>query len=169
MSVATTAILWAVPARTDPVGTIGVMRYREVIRPPWWVYAGVVGMVALFCFTFMAVIGGPAAAVLFVILRVLTAWVIERRSLVLTVDEDRFHVRSVAIERGDILDVVALDAKGLRTVAGPDADGRATMVLRNLATKSGVKVDVSSDHPPYWLVSSKHPRELASALSSSAG
>lgn len=140
------------------------MTYREVIRPPWWIYAGVTAMVALFCFTFAAVIGVPAATVLFFVLAALMGWVVERRSLVLTVDDEAFHAGSVLIERSEILDAVALDAAGLRDVAGPDADGRAAMVLRNLATKSGVKVDVSSDRPPYWLVSSKRPQELAAAL-----
>ena len=49
-------------------------------------------------------------------------------------------------------------------VAGPDADPRAHLVLRNLATKEGVKIDVTEGATPYWLVSSAHPEELAAAL-----
>lgn len=144
------------------------MTYREVIRPPWWVYACAIGMVALFCFTFAAVITVPAAAVLFVILSILVSVVIERRRLVLSVDDAAFHVGAIDIERSTILDAVALDEQGLRDVAGPDADGRAYMVLRNLATKEGIKLAVTSDQPPYWLISSRHPQELAESLNATA-
>lgn len=145
------------------------MTYHEVIRPPWWFYASAIGMVALFCFTFAAVITVPAATVLFVVLSVLVSIVIDRRRLVLSVDESVFHVGTIDIDRSTILDAVALDSEALRDVAGPDADGRATLVLRNLATKEGVKVDVNSDQPPYWLISSKHPQELAKSLTATAG
>ncbi len=145
------------------------MSYQETIRPPWWVYAGVIAMVALFCFTFAAVITVPPAVVLFVVLSALFAWIIERRRLVLAVDDQTFHVGEVDIARTSILDAVALDAQGLREVAGPDSDGRARMVLRNLATKEGIKVDVTTQAHPYWLISSKRPRELAACLNSAAG
>lgn len=140
------------------------MTYREVIRPPWWLYATVVTLVALFSFTFAAVITLPFAGVVFLLLSVLMMWVVDRRKLVLDVDETTFHVGEVDIARAQILDAVALDRQGLWEVAGPDADGRATMVLRNLATKQGVKVDLASTESPYWLVSSKKPKDLAACL-----
>lgn len=140
------------------------MTYREVIRAPWWVYGTAIALAALFCFTFAAVVGVPSATVLFIALAALAAWVIERRRLVLTVDEQTFQVGEVGIPREQIADAVALTEEGLRVVAGPDADGRALMVLRNLATKEGVKVDIRSGQAPYWLVSSKSPQELANAL-----
>ncbi len=145
-----------------------VRTYREGIRPPWWLYATAVILVLLFSFTFAAVITLPVAAVVFVLLSGVVLWVVDRRKLVLYVDETTFHVGEVDIARDDILDAVALDRQGLWEVAGPDADGRATMVLRNLATKQGVKVDLASGSSPYWLISSRKPKDLASCLNHGA-
>ncbi len=140
------------------------MEYREVIRPPWWFYGSAVIMVALFCFTFAAVVGGPAAVVLFVLLSALALWMVDRRRLVITVDPATFGIGEISIPREEIIDVVALNPQALRDVAGRDADARARLVLRNLSTKAGVKVDVRSTESPYWLVSSKRPAELSAAL-----
>lgn len=140
------------------------MTYREVIRPPWWMYATATALAALFCFTFAAVIGGPAALVLFVILTAGLFWLVSRRALVLRVDERALHIGRSEVPRSHILDAIALDEQGLRDLAGRDADGRAVLVLRNLSTKTGVKVDVDSGEHPYLLISSTNPEELVAAL-----
>lgn len=140
------------------------MTYREVIRPPWWVHAVPVGLAALLCFTFAAVVGVPAATVLFVLVAAGLVWLVTRRALVLAVDATTFHVGPLDVPREHIIDAVALDEAALHNLAGRDADGRALLVLRNLATKQGVKVDVDSQERPYLLVSSRRPSELAAAL-----
>jgi hypothetical protein len=140
------------------------MTYREVIRPPWWTYLVMVGLVALFCFTFAAVVGGPVALILFVVAAAVLAWIISRRALRLTVDEGSFRIGELEVPRTAILDAVPLDEQGLRDLAGRDANGQALLVLRNLATKQGVKVDLEAQRWPYVLVSSLEPAELAAAL-----
>lgn len=140
------------------------MTYREIIRAPWWTYAVGAGLAALFCFTFAAVVGMPAATVLFVLILALLAWLIERRRLEVWVDDTQLRVGSFTIARDTIADATALDAEALRDVAGRDADTRARLVLRNLATPQGVKVDLLVSDPPYWLISSKHPQQFAQAL-----
>lgn len=140
------------------------MEYREVIRAPWWMYASAVLLVAFFCFTFSAVVGGPAALVVFVLLSALALWLVEKRRLVLTVDSTAFGIGEILMSREEIIDAVALSPQALRDVAGRDADARATLVLRNMSTKEGVKVDTRSASTPYWLVSSRHPEQLCAAL-----
>jgi hypothetical protein len=58
-----------------------------------------------------------------------------------------------------------LDPAATRRVAGPDADARAYLLLRPYL-KRAVRVTVRDDHDPapYWLVSTRHPRELAAAV-----
>ena len=58
-----------------------------------------------------------------------------------------------------------LDADGLRRQAGVDADARAYLLLRPYL-KRGVRVDIAdpADPTPYWLVSSRRPAALVSAL-----
>lgn len=140
------------------------MSYQETIRPPWWMYATVIGLSALLCFTFAAVVTVPPAVVLFVILAALGCWLVERRSMRISVRDDVLQVGSVALPRDQILSAQALDEHGLFEAAGPDADARAFMVLRDLSTATGVKVDLKEGSVPYWLVSSKNPADLAAAL-----
>ncbi|HNE90129.1 MAG: DUF3093 family protein [Candidatus Nanopelagicales bacterium] len=140
------------------------MTYREVLRPPWWLYAVMIGLAALFSFTLAAAVTVPVALVAFVIIVALLSWVVSRRGLEISVDEARLRIGSESLAREDIAHVLPLGAPEMQVVAGPDADPRAHLVLRNLATKEGVKIDVTEGATPYWLVSSAHPEELAAAL-----
>jgi len=103
----------------------------------------------------------------FVVLVVLGGLITSRRRLVLSVDAESLHVGDRTVPLSDIGEVTALDAPGLQAVAGPQADPRAHLVLRNLATKEGVKIELRSGDVPYWLVSSGRPRDLAESLSGS--
>ena len=61
--------------------------------------------------------------------------------------------------------VHALDAEETRRVAGPEADARAYLLLRPYL-KRAVRVEIADtdDPAPYWLLSSRHPEELARAV-----
>ncbi len=66
----------------------------------------------------------------------------------------------------DLLEhVEPLDAEQARRVHGVDADARAFLLTRPYL-KRAVKVTLAdpADRTPYWLVSTRHPRELAAAL-----
>jgi hypothetical protein len=64
--------------------------------------------------------------------------------------------------------VEALDAEETRRVHGVDADARAYLMTRPYLNRS-VRITVAdpADRTPYWLVSTRHPRELADVLSAS--
>jgi hypothetical protein len=59
----------------------------------------------------------------------------------------------------------ALDPAETRRVAGPGADARAYLLLRPYL-KRAVRVTIRDDRDPtpYWLVSSRDPEHLASAI-----
>lgn len=61
----------------------------------------------------------------------------------------------------------ALDKEATRRVHGVEADARAFMVTRPYCHRS-VRVPVvdPADSTPYWLISTRRPRELAAALAS---
>lgn len=140
------------------------MTYREVLRPPWWVYGVVIGLAALFSFTLAAVVTVPVALVVFAVVVALSAWVVSRRRLEISVDDTRLRIGTESLARQDIAHALPLRAPELRVVAGPEADMRAHLILRSLSTKDGVKIDLTQGPVPYWLVSSAHPEELAAAL-----
>jgi hypothetical protein len=62
-------------------------------------------------------------------------------------------------------DAEPLDAAETRRVAGPGADARAYLLLRPYL-KRAVRVTVRDDRDPtpYWLVSSRDPEHLATAI-----
>jgi hypothetical protein len=62
-------------------------------------------------------------------------------------------------------DVTALDAEGVRRLAGVDADVRAYLLLRPYL-KRGVRVDIvdPTDPTPYWLVSCRRPEQVVTAV-----
>lgn len=61
--------------------------------------------------------------------------------------------------------VTALDAAGVRRLAGVDADARAYLLLRPYL-KRGVRIDIidPADPAPYWLVSCRRPEALLTAV-----
>ena len=65
--------------------------------------------------------------------------------------------------------VEPLDAAATRRTAGVDADARAYLLLRPYLKRS-VKVEITdpADPAPYWLINTRHPTDLASALGWSA-
>ncbi|HEX2892505.1 MAG TPA: DUF3093 domain-containing protein [Marmoricola sp.] len=64
----------------------------------------------------------------------------------------------------------ALDKDATRRVHGIDADARAFLVTRPYIKRSvKVTLDDPRDPTPYWLISSRHPRQLAAALGGSHG
>jgi len=59
----------------------------------------------------------------------------------------------------------ALDKEATRRVHGVEADARAFLVTRPYISRAvKVVIDDPADPTPYWLISSRHPRQLAAAL-----
>ncbi|GIJ20308.1 hypothetical protein Vlu01_09320 [Micromonospora lutea] len=76
----------------------------------------------------------------------------------LRVDDARLPVRFVA-------DAVALDAEGRREVLGVAADPLAFVVQRPwIPGAVQIVLNDPADPTPFWVVSSRHPVELAEAL-----
>lgn len=63
-----------------------------------------------------------------------------------------------------------LDPAATRRVHGVEADARAFLLTRPYL-KGSVRVPLHdpADPTPYWLLSSRHPQELAAAIGASAG
>lgn len=81
------------------------------------------------------------------------------------VGDGRLRAGRAHIEARFLGAVSALDAEQTRRAAGVEADARAYLLLRPYL-KRAVKVEITdpADPTPYWLVSTRHPDRLASAL-----
>ncbi len=83
----------------------------------------------------------------------------------ISVGEGRLHAGRARIEVRHLGEAQALDAESMRLLAGRDADARAYLLLRPYLAK-GVRVDLNdpADPTPYWLVGTRHPAQLVSAI-----
>jgi hypothetical protein len=83
--------------------------------------------------------------------------------------DGRFHAGRAQIDRAYVGAAQALDEETTRLTAGRDADARAYLLLRPYLHRA-VRVEIAdpSDPTPYWLVNTRHPETLASALSTLA-
>lgn len=147
---------WADPAAAD-------LRFSERLSVPlsWWLIAG------FFLFTFLVATGfylGPwlglaiTAAVSTPVVWVLLAWGSAR----ITLDETAITVEGRRLEWQWVAGVRALDAAETKRRAGTEADARALLVLRAYLPESvQIDLDDPADPHPYWLVSTRHPDQLA--------
>ncbi|WP_216592634.1 DUF3093 domain-containing protein [Verrucosispora sioxanthis] len=138
--------------------------YAERLRLPWWLWlAGLAAAALLAVEVWMGAAGAWLPfAVLLPAAAAGLAWLGRIRVAVtdaeLRVDDARLPVRFVA-------DAVALDAAGRREVLGVGADPLAFVVQRPWVPGAvQVVLNDPADPTPFWVVSSRHPVELAEAL-----
>lgn len=84
---------------------------------------------------------------------------------VVEVDADRLRAGRATIDRGYLGKVEALTGEDVRNAFGRDCDPAAYLVLRSY-TRGAVRVEVTDtdDPAPYWLIATRHPEQLAAAL-----
>jgi hypothetical protein len=83
----------------------------------------------------------------------------------ISVADGTFRAGRAHIDAAYVGAATALDPEEARRTAGVDADARAYLLLRPYV-KRAVKVEITdpADPAPYWLVCTRHPEELAQAL-----
>jgi Protein of unknown function (DUF3093) len=141
--------------------------YRERLRVPvsYWLlsvpviavlgaelFAGFSGLVAIIVYAaFVVVIGG-----------FLLAWSAVR----IEVGDTALRAGGDTLPLSAISEVIALDAKQAALMRGPRADPAAHVLLRPYLRQAVcLKLADPSDGVPYWLLATRHPDELAAAIS----
>lgn len=140
--------------------------YRERLYVPlrWWVQATML-LASLWIALIVAVpewLAWSGTGVLLTGVFGLLAWV---GSVRVEVRDGILYAGPARIPLQELGTAVALDKDDTRRVHGVDADARAFLVTRPYISRA-VKVTVEdpTDPAPYWLISSRHPRQLAAAL-----
>jgi Protein of unknown function (DUF3093) len=140
--------------------------YSERLTVPWWTWPLLLGAAALLAAEIGLGAPGARTWVPYATLLPLTGlglwWIGRIRVAVgggeLRVDDARLPVRFVA-------DAIPLEAAGRRELLGVGADPLAFVVQRPWVTGAvQVLLDDPADPTPYWVVSSRHPHQLAAAL-----
>jgi hypothetical protein len=140
--------------------------YAERLGVPlrWWVQ-GTMLVATLWLAVVVAMPAVGAWIVTAIALAVLSLGLWSFGAARITVAGGSFRAGRAHIDAAFVGTATALDAEETRRTAGVDADVRAYLLLRPYL-KRAVKVEITdpADPAPYWLVCTRHPEELAKAL-----
>jgi DUF3093 family protein len=124
--------------------------YRERLTAPpsWWALALLFGVAVGWAF-YVATPAWVALVALLIGTAVAVAVVASYGSATVEVSSEGFRAGRALLPRSAVGDVRALDRDGARRAAGVEVR---------------VEVDDPADPTPYWLVSSRHPEAVVSAI-----
>jgi hypothetical protein len=112
----------------------------------------------------------PLWAPLLVLIPLTVAILLRIGRIRVAVTAQEFQVDDARLPVAVIADVIALDAAGKREVLGVGAHPLAFVVQRPwIGGAVQVLLDDPADPTPFWVVSTRHPVELATALLAAAG
>ena len=140
--------------------------YTERLSVPasWWV----IGL--FFAVSFVSAVGLYAGPTVSVVASLVTAGVIAAALVAygrcrIQVDSDGLHAGKAVLDWASAGEVVALDREATGLRLGTGADPAAWLVVRGYVHEA-VEVTLTdpADPHPYWLVSTRHPAELADAI-----
>jgi len=138
--------------------------YRERLSPGWWMVlaVGLVFPATILIFLPLSIAVGVAAGATLWAGSVAVLWFF---SPVITVSGGVLKVGNAQIDLSYIGPVEAFQGEAARHEKGPGASGLAWLSLRPWVDPV-VKITVvdSADPTPYWLISTRRPEELRTAL-----
>lgn len=142
--------------------------YAERLKVPlrWWAQ-GTMLVASLWLAVIVAVPDHEAVAWIVggVALGLMIALFVGYGSARITVSDAELRAGRARIALEHIGAATALDADGVRRLAGVDADARAHLLLRPYL-KRGARLDIvdRDDPTPYWLLSCRRPDRLVAAI-----
>lgn len=147
---------------SSPPGT----GYEERLVPPVAVWVAVLVVAGISAATLHSGAGGWRSVVPYAVLLPLAVGGLLASSRGrIRVADGVLHVPGARVPLAVVGGVVPLDREATRRVRGPLAEPRAFVSTRGwLSTSVRVQLEDPEDDTPYWLVGTRHPRELAAAL-----
>lgn len=138
--------------------------YSEKLTAAWWIHLSALLIAAGFGLAF-ARVNGTLALVAFVVSGALMLFGLWRSTPVVELADGTLRAGRAHVPVAVLGPVEALDADAMRRATGPGLDARAFLCLRGWIA-GGVRVALTDpgDPTPYWLISSRHPLELAEAI-----
>lgn len=144
--------------------------YRERIHPPWWAWLLVAAAVVFFSAAYLVALGGWAGIAMAVVTAAIGVYLVLRAAAVVRVDDRVLRVGRARLPLCYIGDVRALDADTTTAAMRTRADANAYLLVRPGYADTSVAIAVTDtrDPHPYWLISTRHPDELAAAITQAA-
>lgn len=140
--------------------------YEERLVPPVAVWVAVLVVAGISAATLHSGAGGWRSVVPYAVLLPLAVGGLLASSRGrIRVADGVLHVPGARVPLAVVGGVMPLDREATRRVRGPLAEPRAFVSTRGwLSTSVRVQLEDPEDDTPYWLVGTRHPRELAAAL-----
>lgn len=141
--------------------------YREALRPSVGIYLIIALLIPIIILT-----AAPFSLPLGIALAVVVSLGISATLIAVAprieVDSEKFRAGKASIERKFIGSVSAFSGEHAREQRGVKLDARAWTLIRGYVDPV-VKVEITdpNDPTPYWLISTRRPKELAQALRTS--
>jgi hypothetical protein len=141
------------------------MKFREVIRAPFWLLAFIYFLFLSLVIAVWAAIGNQPAFLTWVITTVLIVLIALKSQLIIEIDETELRAGPAHIELKYLGQARALDSKEMGRLRTRDADPASFLIFR-FWRSTGVKVEIKDprDQTPYWLITSKRNKELTEIL-----
>ena len=141
------------------------MRFREVIRAPFWLLAFIYFLFLSLVVAVWAALGNKPALITWITCTVLIVLIALKSALVIEVNESEMRAGPAHIELKYLGTATPLDSKEMGRLRTRDADPASYLIFR-FWRSTGVKVEINDprDQTPYWLITSKRNKELAEIL-----
>jgi DUF3093 family protein len=140
--------------------------YRERLRVPvsWWLLA--VPVIAILGGEVYAGFGGFIPPLIYAVFVAAAAgFLLSWGAASVEVADGALRAGSATLPLSQIGDVVALDEKQAALLRGPRADPAAHLMLRPYLKRAVyIALADQGSEVPYWLVATRHPEELATAI-----
>lgn len=141
--------------------------YRERLLPTPWIYIVTLLLVPASILV-LAPVSFPAGIATGVLLYIATVTALSFTAPVIEVREGRLRAGRATIELRHTGAAIPASESQARVERGTGLDARAFLVIRGwIGPLVRVPIVDSSDPTPYWLVSTRRPKELAAAINQS--
>jgi hypothetical protein len=150
----------------SPARTTAAPAYLERLSLTWWIWPVALIVMSILAFEVLLGFHGLPTWVPFAVLVPLTvAGLLWTSRIRVAVAEGEFQVDDARLPVKFIREVVALDAEGKREALGVGAHPLAFVIQRPwIGPAVQVLLDDPDDPTPYWVVSTRQPVKLATAL-----
>lgn len=144
----------------------GAPVYTERLLPAWWVWLTAAGFVAMVAIAYGYAFSDAAGWLVAASGGALAVWWLLGTTAVVRIDDRVLRVGRARLPLVHVGRVVPLDGELSAQARSTRLDPRAHLLLRTTTCSTCVMVEVDDpdDPHPYWLFSTKHPEEVASAL-----
>lgn len=145
----------------------GKPRFKEVIRPPFWLISFLYFMLFSLVLAIWAALGDNAAINAFAITFVIGALIIHRATSTIIVDGGELRIKRAHIPITYLGESEIISKKEFSFARTRGADPAAYFAT-TFWLSQGLKVHVTDerDPTPYWLISTKRAKDLQAALAS---